>query len=282
MWIRLHAGVQSMTGHAAGDDGIPHADGQPSTGTYSARGRHGLPSFPRLLEALAEAWATRARVLSSASQIGETLASRSGCATHPAPHRRVLSGAFQLLSESSTTRRWARGAPKFPQPMIWSSSSASGGARRTRRGRWRTRAHDDGPGACTTRSAAASTVLVDATGWCTLREDALRQRPARVVPARGSRSATRLRRVAEETLDYVLREMTDPLGASTRAGRDSEATKGILRVDAESCVRCSARRRRVRCAYWGWTGPELRRKEHPLRGGTEPTDRHQRPALRGA
>src|SRR5207249_7790096 len=95
--------VQSMTGHG----GWPMTvfltpEGEPFYGgTYFPPvERHGLPGFPRLLQALAEAWANRrGEVTASARQIGEALtqADRLRSSTQLLTDE-ILFGAFQALS----------------------------------------------------------------------------------------------------------------------------------------------------------------------------------------
>src|SRR2546430_5224009 len=117
--------VQSMTGHG----GWPMTcfltpDGEPFYGgTYFPPvERHGLPAFPRLLQALADAWANRrGEVTASARQIGEALAQsdRLRSSTQLITDE-ILFGAFQALSaQFDEADGGLGGAPKFPQPMIW-------------------------------------------------------------------------------------------------------------------------------------------------------------------
>src|SRR3989442_3330076 len=99
-------------------------DGEPFYGgTYFPPvERHGLPAFPRLLQALADAWANRrGEVTASARQIGEALAQsdRLRSSTQLITDE-ILFGAFQALSaQFDEADGGLGGAPKFPQPMIW-------------------------------------------------------------------------------------------------------------------------------------------------------------------
>ena len=117
--------VQSLTGHG----GWPMTvfltpDGAPFYGgTYFPPvDRHGLPGFPRLLAAIADAWATRrGEVVESSRKISEALgqSERLRAATElltPA----ILGEAFQFISaQFDDADGGLGGAPKFPQPMIW-------------------------------------------------------------------------------------------------------------------------------------------------------------------
>ncbi|MBD0321499.1 MAG: thioredoxin domain-containing protein, partial [Gemmatimonadetes bacterium] len=116
------AAVQGMTGHG----GWPMTvfltpEGAPFYGGtyYPPEPRHGLPSFAQVLTALADAWKERrGEVDRSAAEIGESL------------RRGIARGAAGALSTSILDRaahhlatrfdaRWGGfgGAPKFPQPM---------------------------------------------------------------------------------------------------------------------------------------------------------------------
>src|SRR5947199_167092 len=117
--------VQSMTGHGGWPMTCfltPH--GEPFYGgTYFPPvERHGLPAFPRLLQALADAWANRrGEVTASARQLGETLAQadRLRSSTQLLTDE-ILFGAFQALSAQFDEKEGGLGgAPKFPQPMLW-------------------------------------------------------------------------------------------------------------------------------------------------------------------
>src|SRR5204862_352867 len=84
--------------------------------------RHGLPGFSRLLQTLAEAWATRrADVLDNGRQLAASLGQESRLrAAGTLLTDEVLFSAFQAVSAQFDEEHGGLGgAPKFPQPMIW-------------------------------------------------------------------------------------------------------------------------------------------------------------------
>ncbi len=117
--------VQSMTGHGGWPMSVfLTADGVPFYGgTYfPPTDRHGLPAFPRLLRAIAEAWQTRrAEVIESGRSLVEQLGQAGRLAAGPRLlTAELLGAAFQGLAREFDDRDGGLGqAPKFPQPMIW-------------------------------------------------------------------------------------------------------------------------------------------------------------------
>src|SRR5207244_9846803 len=117
--------VQSLTGHG----GWPMTvfltpDGAPFYGgTYFPPvDRHGLPGFPRLMAAIADAWATRrGEVVESSRKISEALGQSERLrAASELLTPSILGGAFQAISaQFDDADGGLGGAPKFPQPMIW-------------------------------------------------------------------------------------------------------------------------------------------------------------------
>jgi hypothetical protein len=117
--------VQAMTGHGGWPmtvfltpQGVPFYGGT----YFPPVPRHGMPAFPQLLEAIADAWRTRrSEVLESSSRITSELkgTERLRSAAQPLTDE-VLFSAFQGISAQFDARLGGLGgAPKFPQPMIW-------------------------------------------------------------------------------------------------------------------------------------------------------------------
>ena len=115
--------VQGMTGHG----GWPMTvfltpDGDPFyAGTYfPPEDRHGLPGFPRLLQAIASAWRDqRHQLVGQGRQVAQSLARSATLRESLEPLSKDL--LIQAHSGLSATfdRQWGGfgGAPKFPQPM---------------------------------------------------------------------------------------------------------------------------------------------------------------------
>jgi uncharacterized protein YyaL (SSP411 family) len=258
--------VQALTGRGGWPMTVFLApDGTPFYGgTYfPPADRHGLPGFPRLLEAIADAWQNRrGEVREAGRQISEHLnqAERLRGATELLTGD-VLLAAFQSLSgQFDDTQGGTSGAPKFPQPMIWDFALRMW--KRTGNPRARQMA-------ATTLTRMARGGMYDQLGggfarysvddrWLVPHFEKMLYDNAQLASlyldgwlALGD---PEYRRIAEETLDYVLREMTHPQGGFYSAqDADSEGHEGKFFVWTEDEIRAllPPGEAAEALAYWG-------------------------------
>jgi hypothetical protein len=257
--------VQSMTGHG----GWPMTvfltpDGTPFYGgTYfPPQDRHGLPGFPKLLAAISDAWRGRrgeveqsARELTASLGQAERLRRSASLLTEE-----ILFSAFQGIS-SQFDEEWGGlgGAPKFPQPMIWEfvlrfwKRSKNPYAQRmvhttlVRMARGGMYDHLGG---------GFARYSVDAHWMVPHFEKMLydnAQLASLYLHAWLAFGDPECRRVCEETLDYLLRDMTDPAGGFYSAeDADSEGHEGKFYVWTPEEIRAVLGGDADRAlAYWG-------------------------------
>ena len=237
------AAVQAFTGRG----GWPMSvfltpDAKPFyAGTYfPLRSRFGMPGFPDVLRAVADAWRTRrAELESGGEQVVQAIAQQmervSGTtATLAADGRGTAEAAYRELERSFDRLHggWG-GAPKFPQPMVlefllrynWRTGEA-GALEQVRR----------------TLGRMARGGIYDQLGggfhrysvderWQTPHFEKMlydNAQLARVyLHAWQATGEALFRTVAEETLDYLLREMADTAGGFTSSqDADSEGAEG--------------------------------------------------------
>jgi uncharacterized protein YyaL (SSP411 family) len=257
--------VQTMTGQG----GWPMTvfltpDGTPFYGgTYfPPADRHGLPGFPRLLQALAEAWTNRrADVLDNGRQLAGSLGQESRLRAAGAPlSDEILFSGFQGVSAQFDEEHGGLGgAPKFPQPMIWEFVLRF--ARRSDNPYARRMVH-------TTLVKMARGGMYDQLGggfarysvdplWLVPHFEKMLYDNAQLASlylhAWQAFADPECRCVAEETLDYVLREMTDPAGGFYSAqDADSEGHEGKFFVwTADEIHAVLGAEADAAMAYWG-------------------------------
>ena len=259
--------VQSMTGRGGWPmtvfltpDGVPFYGGT----YFPPEDRHGMPAFPRLLRSIADAYhSRRGEVLEAGRQLVETMG-QSGRLTGSTSllGRDVLTRAYLGIGGEFDERDGGLGqAPKFPQPMTWEAVLRV--ARRTGDAR--------GLGMLRhTLTRMARGGIYDQLGggfhrysvdgqWLVPHFEKMLYDNAQLASlylhgwlATGD---PLYRRIAEETLDYVRREMTHPAGGFYSAqDADSEGVEGkffVWSADEMRAVLGDPALARAALAYWG-------------------------------
>jgi len=259
--------VQSMTGRGGWPmtvfltpDGVPFYGGT----YFPPEDRHGMPAFPRLLRSIADAYhSRRGEVLEAGRQLVETMG-QSGRLTGSTSllGRDVLTRAYLGISGEFDERDGGLGqAPKFPQPMTWEAVLRV--ARRT--------GDERGLGMLRhTLTRMARGGIYDQLGggfhrysvdgqWLVPHFEKMLYDNAQLASlylhgwlATGD---ALYRRIAEETLDYVRREMTHHAGGFYSAqDADSEGVEGkffVWSADEMRAVLRDPALARAALAYWG-------------------------------
>jgi uncharacterized protein YyaL (SSP411 family) len=259
--------VQSMTGRGGWPmtvfltpDGVPFYGGT----YFPPVDRHGMPAFPRLLESIADAYhGRRGEVLEAGRQLVESM-QQSGRLREADSllTRDVLIKAYLGLAAEFDERDGGLGqAPKFPQPMTWEAVlrvwRRTGDARALEMARHTLTRMARG-GIYDQLGGGFHRYSVDAQ-WLVPHFEKMLYDNAQLASlylhgwlATGD---AEYRRVAEETLDYVLREMTHPAGGFFSAqDADSEGVEGKFFVWSPEEIRAilgDPDLARVALAYWG-------------------------------
>ncbi len=259
--------VQAMTGHGGWPmtvfltpEGVPFYGGT----YFPPVERQGMPAFPRLLQGIEEAFRSRrGEVVEAGRQLleqmrqGERLKSSATLLGEE-----ILQGAFQAFVQEFDAREGGMGrAPKFPQPMNWDFllrfwkrtgiEGALGMARLTLTKMAR-------GGMCDQLGGGFHRYSVDGQWLVPHFEKMLydnAQLASLYLHAWLATGDAEYRRVAEETLDYILREMTHPAGGFFSAqDADSEGVEGKFFVWSPEEIAAALgdpEMTQAALAYWG-------------------------------
>ena len=227
--------------------------------------RYGMPSFPQLLTAIADAWRNRRRELESAGERMVDVLNRSS-ALGPAEAELtpdVLNRAWHgMLHGHDRTEGGFGGAPKFPQPMnldFLLQSYLRTGDQTTLRAVTLT-LHKMAAGGIYDQLGGGFHRYSTDDHWLAPHFEKMLYDNAQLARTylhawQVTGDAT-FRRIVEETLDYVLREMTSPEGGfySTQDA-DSEGREGkfFLWTPAEVAALLGPEDASLFCAYFDVT-----------------------------
>ena len=259
--------VQSMTGRGGWPmtvfltpDGVPFYGGT----YFPPVDRHGMPAFPRLLQSIADAYhGRRGEVLEAGRQLVESMQqSERLTRSASALTNEVLVGAYLGLSGEFDERDGGLGqAPKFPQPMAWEAilrvwrrtgdARALAMLRQTLTRMARGGIYDQLGGGFHRYSVDGQWLVPHFEKM--LYDNA--QLASLYLHGWLATGEAEYRRVTEETLDYVLREMTHPAGGFYSAqDADSEGVEGKFFVWSPEEIRAELADEtltRTALAYWG-------------------------------
>jgi uncharacterized protein YyaL (SSP411 family) len=259
--------VQSMTGHGGWPmtvfltpEAVPFYGGT----YFPPTDRHGMPAFPRLLEAVAEAYRSRrSEVAESGRQLVEQMSQSERLRQSVSfLTEDILTGAYQGMSREFDEREGGLGqAPKFPQPMNWEFVlrfwKRSGNPRALEMVRLTLTRMARG-GMYDQLGGGFHRYSVDSHWLVPHFEKMLYdngQLAALYLHAWLATGEVEYRRVVEETLDYLLREMTHEEGGFYSAqDADSEGVEGKFFVWSPEEIRAAlpdAQMAEAALAYWG-------------------------------
>ena len=201
-------------------------------GTYfPPEPRHGLPAFRQVLRAVADAYRERPEDVAAQAEalVGALRQSAEREPSREPLHEAIARrGGATACSGSSTRAGAASGTRRSSRPRR-RSSSCCGAARSTRCGSrstgWR-------PAGCTTSSAAASTATRSTREWLVPHFEKMLYDNALLVPpylhAWLVTGEERYRDVAEQTLDYMVRELRlESGGFASAQDADTDGVEGL-------------------------------------------------------
>ncbi len=258
--------VQAMTRHGGWPmtvfltpEGVPFYGGT----YFPPSDRHGLPGFPRVLQGVADAWRERrAELLESGRSLVEELgqADRLRGSTRLLTEE-VLSTAFHGLAAEFDDRHGGLShAPKFPQPMLWELVLRfwkRTGNDRAREMVEKTLTRMARGGIYDQLGGGFHRYSVDGQWLVPHFEKMLYdngQLASLYLHAYQAFGDPEYRRICEETLDYLLREMTDPSGGFYSAqDADSEGEEGKFFVWTADEIReaLDGSEATTALGYWG-------------------------------